>query len=48
MVKPNVELYFDRKNMIDIIDQYSDENSLEYSQKYGWDLKDIQTLKKIL
>jgi hypothetical protein len=48
MVKPNVELYFDRKNMINILDEHSDDNLEEYQEKYGWDLKDIQALKKIL
>lgn len=48
MVKPNVELYFDRKNMIDIINNHSTDNDDEYLQKYGWKIKDIQDLKKIL
>lgn len=48
MIKPNINTYFNRKNIIEIINNFTLEKELEYKEKYGWTLKDIDDLKKIL
>jgi hypothetical protein len=48
MIKPDINLYFDRNRVSKIIDNYTDDKSDEYLKNYGWTIKDIEDLKKIL
>lgn len=48
MIKPDINLYFSRSKIKELIDNYTPECNERYLADYGWTLKDIQDLKKII